>query len=58
MAPATLSPDVLAPDLDRGDAHAWRRVAQEFADDVVGPAGRILERLAPHEVAARGSPLH
>jgi len=58
MAPGTLAADLLAPDLDRGDAHAWCSVAQEFADDVIGPVGRVLDRMDASEVTAPGSPLY
>jgi alkylation response protein AidB-like acyl-CoA dehydrogenase len=50
--------EVLAPDLDHGaDGLAWRARAREFARDVVGPVGEVLDQMEPAEVAAAGSPL-
>jgi len=55
------TPSLDSPELGReltAGARAWRFKAREFAEDVVGPVGRVLDRMGAREAVAPGSPVY
>ena len=53
-----LSERVWAPDQGLTEIEASiQEVAHRFAEDVMRPAGKLLDQLPPEEVIAEGSPL-